>query len=143
MPKVVRGLPTEWESCSHTVQFGCCPYSLVCWEDTIAVGLESGDITILDRTTGSQVAIFSGHTDWVYCLTFSLDGTLLVSGSYDKTVKLWDVQTGGVINTFHGHTDEVLSVFISADLTMIASGSEDNKICLWGIQTEECLQIIE
>ena len=89
------------------------------------------------------MAIFSGHTDWVYCLTFSLDGTLLVSGSYDKTVKLWDVQTGGVINTFHGHTDEVLSVFISADLTMIASGSEDNKICLWGIQTEECLQIIE
>ena len=105
--------------------------------------MESGDITILDRITGSQAAVLSGHTKEVNCLTFSLDGTLLVSGSDDKTVKLWDVQTGGVINTFHGHTSQVWSVSISPDSTMIASGSWDNTIRLWDVQTRECLQIIK
>ena len=142
VPKVVKGLLAEWGTCSRTVLFSNYPYSLICWEDIIAVGLQFGDIPILDRITGSQVAVFSGHTSWVNCLTFSLDGTLLVSGSDDKTVKLWDVQTGGVINTFHGHTDRVQSVSISPDLTMIASGSWDRTIFLWDVQTRESLKII-
>ena len=79
----------------------------------------------------------------MFCLTFSLDGTLLISGSDDETVKIWDVQTGGVINTFHGHRNSVLSVSISIDSTMIASVSRDETIHLWNIQTRECCQIIE
>ena len=141
--KVVKGLPAEWGTCSRTVLFSYCPYRVVHWEDIIAVGLESGDITILDRITGSQAAAFSGHAKWVFCLTFSLDGTLLISGSDDETVKIWDVQTGGVINTFHGHRNSVLSVSISIDSTMIASVSRDETIHLWNIQTRECCQIIE
>ena len=101
--------------------------------------MESGDIPILDRITGSQAAVLSGHTEEVNCLTFSLDGTLLVSGGNDMTVKLWDMQTGGVINTFHGHTDDVWSVSISVDSTVVASGSDDNTIHLWNVQTRECL----
>jgi len=79
----------------------------------------------------------------VRSLTFSSDGTSLVSGSYDKTVKLWDVQTGGVVKTFHGHTGKIRSVSISADHTTIASGSEDRTFRLWGIEMGECLHIIE
>ena len=40
-------------------------------------------------------------------LAFSLDGTLLVSGSEDGAIKLWDVQTGGVVKTFWGQADSV------------------------------------
>jgi len=72
-----------------------------------------------------------------------LDGTLLVSGSSDNTIKLWDVQTGGAVKTFCGHTDSVLSVSISADNTVIASGSEDKTICLWDIGTGQCCVIKE
>ena len=111
----------------------CIPLTLTCWENTIAVGLNSGDITILDGVTGNQKAILSGHTDWVRSIVFSLDGISLVSGSGDRTVKLWDTQTGGVVNTFHGHTKQVLSVSISADSTTIASGSRDMTIHLWDI----------
>ena len=143
VPKVVKGLPTEWGTCSRTVSFGHNPNRLTCWKDIIAVGLGFGDIPILDRITGTQVAVLSGHNNYVNCLIFSLDGTLLISGNSDKTVKLWDVQTGGVINTFHGHTDIVLSASISADSTIIASGSDDRTICLWNVQTRECHQIIE
>ena len=105
--------------------------------------MSSGDIIILDAITGSQVAVLAGHTHWVRSLTFSLDGTFLVSGASDKNVKLWDVQTGGVVKTFSGHTDYVLSVSISLDCTTIASGSEDKTIRLWHVQTGDCFCVID
>jgi len=140
---VVKGLPAEWGECFRTVTPNITPWAVVCWKDIIAVGGRGNDIIILDKITGSQKAILSGHTGWMRSLNLSSDGTLLVSGGYDKTVKLWDVQTGGVVKTFHGHTDWVLCVSISADCTMIASGSVDNTIRLWNIQLEEGSQVIE
>jgi hypothetical protein len=79
--KVVKGLPTGWATCSRTVTVDSTPLALACWKDIIAVGLGSGDIITLDVVTGSQVALLSGHTDWVRSVTFSSDGTSLVSGS--------------------------------------------------------------
>ena len=143
VPKVVRGAIAEWGACSRTVSLDSVRPSLSCWNNTVAVGPQSGNIIILSAITGSQMAVLSGHTSWAPCLTFSSDGKLLVSGSYDKTVKLWDMQTGGVIKTFHGHTQRVLSVSISVDCIMIASGSGDNTIRLWDIQTGECICTIQ
>ena len=141
--KVVKGLPAEWGTCSRTVAFDHPPITLTCWKDVIAVGLDSGDIVTLDGITGIQTAILSEHTLPVISLAFFPNGTSLVSGSRDSSIKLWDMQTGGVVKTFHGHTAWVFSVAISADSTMIASGSYDTTICLWNIQTEECHHIIQ
>ena len=109
----------------------------------IAAGCHTGDITIFNGIIGSQIAVLSGHTQGVRCLTFSLDGTSLVSGSEDMTIKLWDIQTGGLTKTFHGHIDKVISVSISVNCTVIASGSLDKTIRLWDIQTKECYHVIE
>ena len=130
-------MSAEWKAHSHTILLASYPQALSYWNNTIAVGSGSGDIIILDAITGSQMAVLSGHTSRVNCLTFSSDGNLLGSGSDDSTVKLWDVQTGGVIMTFHGDRDYFLSVSISADCTRIASGSHW-KIYLWDTQTGEC-----
>jgi len=141
--KVIKGLSAEWGMCSRTVLLNDAPWSLSYWNNTIAVGSKNGDILILNAITGSQTAVLPGHTDTVKSVTFSSDGTSLVSGSGDNTVKLWDMQTGGVVRTFHGHTNLVWSVSISADHTTIASGSIDNTLRLWDIQKGECHQIIE
>ena len=69
-------------------------------------------------------------------------GTSLVSGSNNRTTKLWNIQTGGVVRTFKGHTVPVNSVSISPDCTTLASGSY-GTISLWKIQTGECYSIIQ
>ena len=142
---MVKGLRAEWGTCFHTVPFNSTPLALACWRNLIAVGLRSysSNIVILDGSTGVHTSILSGHTDFVRSLAFSLDGKLLVSGSEDRTINLWDIQTGGVVKTFHGHTDYVISVSISLDQTTIASGSEDRTVRLWDIQTRECYHVIK
>jgi len=141
--KVVKGLPAEWGICSRTVSFDQSPHVLTCLRDLIAVGFSSGKITILDAITGICKFVLSGHTEKVNSLTFSLDGTLLASGSDDTTAILWDIQTGGIVKTFHGHTSLVSSVSISPDGATVASGAADCTIRLWDTQTLECCCVID
>ena len=143
MVKVIRGLSAGWGVCSRTTLLSSPTWTLSHHSNSVAVGSESGDITLINVITGGQSAVLSGHTKQVHCVVFSSDGTLLVSGSWDKTIKLWDIQTGGVVKTFFGHTGNVYSVSISADCTTIASGSGDKTICLWNVQTGECYHTIQ
>ena len=139
---MVKGLQTGWGACLRTVWFDSFPQVLACWNNLIAVGLDVGKIVLLDATTGVCTSTLSGHTDHVTSLVFSSDGTSLVSGSDDKTVRLWDIQTGGVARIFHGHGGPVRSVSISPGQTTIASGSEDKTVRLWNAQTGECCCVI-
>ena len=130
--RVVVG-QTEWRY-NRTIYCKCS--ALAYKNNLVAAGTTHG-ILILDATTGSQVAIFSGHLGYLTCLTFSMEGALLVSGSRDCTVKIWDVQTGGAIKSFYC-TSEVASISISADNTMIAIGTMENTIYLLNIETWGC-----
>ena len=139
---MVKGIQAEWGTCSCTVSCDRIPYALAHWKDLVVVGFDSGNIITVDAITGVHTSVLSSHTKQVTSLTFSLDGTFLVSGSYDNTVNLWDIQTSGVIKTFYGHTRQVNSVSISQNCAMIASGSTDKTIHLWDVQTGECCCII-
>ena len=141
--EVVKGRPDKWGTCSRVVSFDHFPEVLACHKNIVAVGLSSGDIITLDAITGTRRSVFSGHTDDVTSLVFSLDGALLASGSKDSTVKLWDIQTGGIIKTFRSDTHRPCSVSISPDSIMVASGSHNNAICLWDIRTGKCHRVVE
>lgn len=80
------------------------------------------------------VQTLEGHKELVYNVTHSPDGKYLVSGSFDKSVKLWDLATGKETKTFagpSGHNDLVLTTAFSPDGRTIASGAKDNSIKLW------------
>ena len=141
--KVVTGLQADWGACFRTVSFNHIARALACQKDLIAVGLDYGNIFILDAITGSQVSVLPGHSSQVGSLAFSLDATFLVSGGDDRTVKLWDIQTGAAIRIFNGHTSQVHSVSISPDGATIASGSQDSMIYLWDVQIGECHCVIK
>ena len=76
-----------------------------------------------------------GHSDEVHGMAVSPDSKRIVSGSVDKTVKVWDVATGAELMTLRGHDEGVGSVAFSPDGKRIVSGSEDNTIKIWDAAT--------
>jgi len=72
-----------------------------------------------------------GHGHFVSDVVLSVDGQYALSGSWDKTLRLWDLTTGKTTRQFIAHTKDVLSVAFSADNRQIVSGSRDNTIRLW------------
>lgn len=91
-------------------------------------------LAMLGPTTSLQaqaVRELVGHKDAVAAASFSPDGKQVVTGSFDKSIKLWDLESLKEIKTFDGHTDMVLSVLFGPDGTKLLSGSQDQTAKLW------------
>ncbi|MBD2014401.1 NACHT domain-containing protein [Microcoleus sp. FACHB-53] len=83
-----------------------------------------------------------GHDSMVVSVMFSPDGTRLISGSHDQTVRLWEVSTGEWLKVLQGHDNWVWSVAFSPDGHSIASASQDETIKLWDAKTGDCLKTL-
>ena len=108
----------------------------------ISVGLLNGDISVWDASIKTQLPYreFHGHTDRVTSTAITKDGHLLVSGSWDDTVKIWDLIEGKELNTLVGHDDSVLSVALSPHDDLIASAGWDATILIWDLKTGKQLR---
>ena len=84
-----------------------------------------------------------GNSGWVSSVAFSPDGSQVVSGSYDTTVRLWDAATGALLQTLEGHSGLITSVAFSPDGKQVVSGSVDATVRLWDAATGELLQTLE
>ena len=83
--------------------------------------------------TTNLIGTLKEHTGRVMSVAFNGDG-LLASGSYDMTIKLWDISTMNCVGTLKGHTNYVVSVAFNG-AGMLASGSKDKSIKHWDINT--------
>ena len=69
-------------------------------------------------------------------IAYSPDGQRIISGSSDKTIRIWDAETGAALSrSLKGHTGDVWSVAYSPDGRHIISGSSDMTIRIWDAET--------
>ena len=75
------------------------------------------------KTSTEPLQTLKEKLTWVYAVAVSPNGEFLVSGSYDKKIKIWHLPSGKLLHSFKGHADAVRSLAISPDSKIIASGS--------------------
>jgi WD40 repeat protein len=90
-----------------------------------------------------MLKVLEGHADGVSSVSFSSDDKHIISGSWDRSVRVWDALTGEVLKVLEGHTMPVSSVSFSSNDKCIVSGSWDNSVRVWDALTGEMLKVLE
>jgi WD40 repeat protein/predicted Ser/Thr protein kinase len=93
------------------------------------------NVRLYQTVTQRLIAVLSGHTDWVYGMTFSPDGTRLAAGGRDGTIRLWDLADNESVAMLRGHDSYVHQVAFSPDGETLASVSGDFTARLWDTHT--------
>jgi WD40 repeat protein len=94
-------------------------------------------IHLWDTEQGRQLQTLHGHTGPVRAVAFHPHGNRLVSGSADRTLRLWQIdQTKSVlIQTIYGHSAEITAVAFSPDGSFFVSAGMDRIIRIWATAT--------
>ncbi|MCC6361132.1 MAG: protein kinase [Phycisphaerales bacterium] len=88
-------------------------------------------IRLVDPDTLQTRATLEGHTDPIHAVAFSADGTQIVSGGRDRTVRVWNVRDRSTVATLTGHTHDIFAAIFSPDGRRIVSGGRDKVIRVW------------
>lgn len=89
----------------------------------------------LDGSTNRNrsAAVLTGHTGAVRSIAFAPDGKLLLSGSHDNSLRLWDLQQTVEVKALRGHGSRVEAVALNPTGKLAASGSQDGSVRVWDI----------
>lgn len=106
----------------------------------LAIGDCKGQIRLLNQNNCQQTMLLSGHIPnyWITSLAFSKGGDILVSSSWDKTAKIWDLTTGQCLFTLAGHNHLLWAIAISPNSRWVASSGDDGTVRLWCSDTGNC-----
>lgn len=89
-----------------------------------------------------------GHTNGVMCLQFhqnlptaSPSYPVLITGSYDRTARVWNLETGECVKVLSGHTRAIRA--LQFDGMMLVTGSMDRTLRIWNWRTGDCVRVLE
>lgn len=125
----VTAIATPVDTTSNIVLSSSRDKTIIMWE--IDPSAEQYSEEDPDIRIGRAKRSLKGHNHYVQDVVLSLDGQYCLSGSWDGTLRLWDLSTGQTTRRFAGHTKDVMSVAFSVDNRQIVSASRDKTIKLW------------
>jgi WD40 repeat protein len=96
----------------------------------IAIGTQTGTVSLWDATSGQQVTAIQAHTGYVHMVAFGQDGRTFVTGGEDGQAIMWDT-TGAQVSRLLGHRSEIRTVAISPDSTTVLTAGLDDDAILW------------
>jgi WD40 repeat protein len=118
----------------------CCLYS----PDGRLLLVGCGSNLILhDSVTYQLQHTFAGHVDIINCCSCAPDGATVLSGSSDRTLKLWSTTTGQCLRTLYGHSEDVHSCFFSPSGHEICSASYDGTMAMWAMDTGQTRGVLD
>ncbi len=89
-----------------------------------------------DKSRWQCVKKLKGHEKAVNCLAFSADGKTLISGSDDRSIKLWNLNKGDFVYSFYGCRDEIQTLSASDDGKLLIAGGLDGRISAWYLENK-------
>jgi len=84
-----------------------------------------------DVAEGTRLRVLAGHGDTVLHAVFNTDGTKLITGSFDETIRTWDVATGEELYRLYTTGSAVRGLALSADNEQVLFGRNDGEVRLW------------
>ncbi len=87
--------------------------------------------------------MLEGHSNFVIRVAITADGQYVISGSKDKTVRVWQLPGGTCRKVLEGHTDTVIGIAITPDGRRAVSGSEDRTLRVWDLEALKCVATLE
>ncbi|RPA76851.1 WD40 repeat-like protein [Ascobolus immersus RN42] len=112
-------------------------------EVVCAGSMDSFDIHLWSVQTGQLLDSLAGHEGPVSTLSFTPDGATLASGSWDRSVRVWDIFSRTANSEPFMQTSDVLSVAFRPDSKELAIATLDGNLAFWSIETGEQTQLID
>lgn len=109
------------------------------FDRTIKLWDLAGSPTTKDPLITLQPPETSGPKGSIYALATDSHGSVIVAGSPERVVRMWDPRSGKRIGKLVGHTDNIRAILISDDSRYLLTGSADASIKLWSLSSQRCL----
>jgi len=100
-------------------------------DDDVDADCDESGLKADDGVKDEAQIVFESHTDSVYCVALSPDGTKVLSGGGDDVAYVWESSSGNVLSQLSGHTDSIVACAFNFDGSMCATGSYDTTVKIW------------
>ncbi|NQT13008.1 MAG: TIR domain-containing protein, partial [Planctomycetes bacterium] len=104
---------------------------------------ETEEPSVPVRPADQSRMVLEGHANSVWSVSVTPDGKTVVSGSVDKTLKVWDLETGQCRATLRGHTDSVSGVAVTPDGKRVVSRPVATTLNVWSLETTQCIATLD
>ena len=147
-PTKARVWSLETMQCTATLPAvpGDATNSVCCMDGRVLLGQSNGIVELWDVSANAPVALanLEGHTLELNDVKAPAAGSMVLSGSDDRTMRLWDIRTvNGCVRTMEGHAEAVWSVDMDGHCRTAVSGSGDKKVKLWDLGSGRCTETYE